>query len=145
MLCVNLPGNLRKKTMTDYCPCGNNKTYKECCEVYIKAYSQPKTAEQLMRSRYSAFTKGKIDYLLKTHESTTRPTKERNKMLKWMNSVEWLGLVIVKSEKGLENDQVGKVEFRAVFIEEGVTQAIHEESVFIRNKGTWLYVSGTQL
>jgi len=97
-----------------------------------------------MRSRYTAFTKGKVDYLLKTHESSTRPTKERNKMLKWMNSVEWLGLSIVKTEKGLASDNGGKVEFRAVFIEDGFTQAIHEESIFAKNKGAWLYVSGTQ-
>lgn len=131
--------------MTEYCPCGNNKTYKECCELYISGKSQPLTAEELMRSRYTAFTKGKVDYLLKTHESSTRPTKERNKMLKWMNSVEWLGLVIVNTVKGQAEDGSGKVEFRAVFIEDGFTQAMHEESIFVKNKGNWLYVSGTQI
>ena len=105
----------------------------------------PETAEQLMRSRYTAYTKGKVDYLLKTHESTSRPTKERNKLLKWMNSVEWLGLVIVKTEKGLATDYAGKVEFRAIFIEDDFTQAIHEESTFVKNKGSWLYVLGTQV
>lgn len=131
--------------MSDYCPCGNNKTYEECCEVFIKDKSKPETAEQLMRARYTAYTKGKVDYLLRTHESSTRPTKERNKLLKWMNSVEWLGLVIVKTERGMEDDNAGKVEFRAVFIADGFTQAIHEESIFVRNRGAWLYVSGTEI
>jgi SEC-C motif-containing protein len=130
--------------MSNYCPCGNNKIYAECCEPFIMGKTKPATAEQLMRSRYTAYSKGKVDYLLKTHERSTRPTKERNKLLKWMNSVEWLGLVIVKIEKGQAEDPTGQIEFRAVFMDDGFTQAIHEKSVFVKNKGHWLYASGTQ-
>lgn len=130
--------------MSNYCPCGNNKTFLECCEPFINAKKLPETAEELMRSRYTAFTKGKVDYILKTHEAGTRPAKERNKMLKWMNAVEWLGLAILSTEKGLKNDNSGMVEFRAIFIENGFTQALHEKSVFVKHKGAWMYANGEQ-
>lgn len=128
--------------MNEYCPCGNNKVFEDCCKPYIDGKEKPETAELLMRSRYTAFTKGKVDYLLKTHEPGSRPAKERNKMLKWMNSVEWLGLVILNTEKGQIKDSTGKVEFRAIYIEDGFTQAIHEKSIFVKHKGNWLYANG---
>ncbi len=131
--------------MIDYCPCGNNKVYEECCRPFIDKKQLPETAEELMRSRYTAFTKGKVDYVLNSHQKKTRPLKERNKMQKWMNSVEWLGLSIVKTEKGQAEDEKGTVEFRAIFIEDGMTEAIHESSIFEKENGKWFYVSGTHL
>jgi len=130
--------------MTDYCPCGNNKSYEECCKPFINGDKYPETAEQLMRSRYTAFTLGKINYIMSSHQKKTRPYKERNHMQKWMNSVEWLGLVIIKKEAGQIDDNSGIVEFRAIYIEDGQTQVIHEKSLFEREKGNWVYVSGTQ-
>ena len=40
------------------CPCGLDKTYTDCCEIIHKDISKATTAEQLMRSRFVAFTKG---------------------------------------------------------------------------------------
>lgn len=131
--------------MIDYCPCGNNKVYEECCKPFIDKKKLAETAEELMRSRYTAFTKGKVDYILNTHQKKTRPLKERTKMQKWMNSVEWLGLSIVKTENGFIDDDHGLVEYRAIFIEDGYTEAIHEKSIFVKENGKWFYVSGTHL
>ncbi len=131
--------------MSEYCPCGNNKTYIDCCEPYITEKSLPQTAEQLMRSRYTAHTKGKVDYILKTHDAVAPSIKERKKMLKWMNSAEWLGLAIVKTEKGQKEDDSGWVEFRAIYLENGAMEAMHEKSFFKRYKGVWMYVSGSHI
>jgi SEC-C motif-containing protein len=129
--------------MEEYCPCGNNKSYQDCCEPLINGTKRAETAEQLMRSRYTAYTLAKINYIMKTHHSSSRPLKERNKMLKSMNTTEWLGLVIVKTKAGQAKDSSGEVEFRAIFLEDEQTQVIHENSLFERENGQWVYVSGT--
>lgn len=131
--------------MTEYCPCGNNKTYDECCGPLISGEKMAETAEQLMRSRYTAFTEAKINYIMNSHHSSTRPIKDRMNMVKWLNKVQWLGLVIAKTEAGQEYDESGYVEFRAIYIEDGQTEAIHEKSLFERENGAWVYVSGEHL
>ena len=45
------------------CPCGNELDYSKCCEVYHTGDKNPETAEILMRSRYSAFAKNKVQYI----------------------------------------------------------------------------------
>lgn len=47
------------------CPCGSGATYKECCRRYHDG-ELPPTAEALMRSRYSAYSKGLVQYVVDT-------------------------------------------------------------------------------
>ncbi|MDQ6967588.1 MAG: YchJ family metal-binding protein, partial [Mariprofundaceae bacterium] len=54
------------------CPCGSNKPFASCCRPII-ANDSASTAEQLMRSRYSAFVLGDAEYLLKTWHPDTAP------------------------------------------------------------------------
>ncbi len=49
------------------CPCGGGPTLEECCGPYLSGESNAPTAEALMRSRYTAVTKGLVDYLIETH------------------------------------------------------------------------------
>ena len=58
------------------------------------------TAQQLMRSRYSAFVLANGDYLMETHHSSTRPIKEKKAIVKWAKSVQWIKLEIVETTKG---------------------------------------------
>ena len=37
------------------CSCCSGKLYEECCEPFHSKKEFPKTAEELMRSRYAAF------------------------------------------------------------------------------------------
>ncbi|HET6419966.1 MAG TPA: YchJ family metal-binding protein, partial [Geobacteraceae bacterium] len=46
----------------EMCPCGSGRTYEDCCGALIKGASPAGTAEQLMRSRYSAYVKVETDY-----------------------------------------------------------------------------------
>ena len=45
------------------CPCNSQKNYAECCELLHKNITKATTAEQLMRSRYSAYAKHEIDFI----------------------------------------------------------------------------------
>ena len=119
--------------------------YEECCKPFISDNVAPPTAEQLMRSRYTAFTLADVDYLMKTHHISTRPVKDRQEISNWAKSVQWMGLTILNTKDGAINDTDGIVEFKAIYFEQGQLQAIHEKSLFRKNeKGIWFYVSGQQ-
>lgn len=122
------------------CPCGSNNSYAQCCERAHKDLSQVTIAEQLMRSRYSAFVLGNGNYLMDSHHSTTRPIKERKSIEAWAKSVSWIRLEIVDKEKGGINDQRGTVTFNAYFFEDGKVEVIHEKSDFVKENGYWMYL-----
>lgn len=64
------------------CPCGSHKAYSQCCELFITHSQSPQTAEQLMRSRFTAFYLNKPLYLLNTHHPSQRETDELNAIAK---------------------------------------------------------------
>ncbi len=127
------------------CPCGSNKDFSQCCEPIIENKKDAATAEELMRSRYTAFTFANIDYLMKSHHSSTRPVNEKREIKEWSQSVTWVNLSISSTEKGMGNDQTGYVEFKAIFIEDGKLNHIHEKSFFEKEDGKWVYVDGTHI
>lgn len=125
------------------CPCGNNNTVDQCCMPIINNNKQAATAEELMRSRYTAYTLGEVDYLLRSHHKSTRPNKDRKEILRWSKSVKWLGLTIKSKTDGLSAHTSGTVEFQALYIESGRIQEINEHSLFIKEDNIWYYKSGT--
>lgn len=122
------------------CYCGNNTTYQNCCEVYHKNGGKTETAQQLMRSRYSAFVLANGDYLMETHHSNTRQVKEKKAVVKWAKSVQWIKLEVLETTKGLENDTEGSVTFNAYFYENGKVDVIHEKSTFKKENNNWKYL-----
>ena len=128
--------------MEQNCYCGRKLDYTHCCGEIHSGENKATTAEELMRSRYSAFVQADIDYILATYASKTRPVEERDDILKWTQSVKWLGLEVLKTEKGEVNDSEGWVEFKACFKEDGQNQIMHERSYFQKENAAWVYVSG---
>jgi SEC-C motif-containing protein len=100
----------------------------------------PHTAEQLMRSRYSAFVVCDESYLLATWHPDTRPGKVRLDQQQ-----RWLGLSIRAIEAGGPEDVAGTVEFVARFKVEGKGHRLHELSRFEKIDGRWYYLDGTHL
>ncbi len=79
---------------------------------------------------------------MKTHHTSTRPLKDKKNIKEWMESVQWMGLTILNKEQGLEADSKGMVEFKALYMEAGQLETIHEKSLFRKERGMWYYVSG---
>ena len=123
------------------CPCGSTLTYSKCCEPFIKGASQPVTAESLMRSRYTAYTKAAIDYLYATTHPEHRKGYDHEGTRTWAESSEWLGLEIVSSRGG-EDDSLGEVEFIARYNEDGNETAHHELGKFKKLDGNWFFTEG---
>lgn len=128
--------------MSNLCPCGSGQLFASCCEPIISGKQDAITALELMRSRYTAFTADNVDYLLRSHAAKTRPVKDRKNIEQWANSVTWMSLAILKTEAGSAHDEAGYVEFKATFLENGQPGQIHERSLFNRENGKWVYVSG---
>lgn len=120
------------------CPCGG-VNYAACCEPYLAGARAPDTAEQLMRSRYTAFARDDESYLLATWHSSTRPPRLE---LASRSPANWLGLKIVKTEAGHAGDTHGIVEFIARYKIGGKASRLQETSRFIREGGRWYYVDG---
>jgi SEC-C motif-containing protein len=122
------------------CSCGSEKTYGDCCAVAHNNIDAVLTAAQLMRSRYTAYVLGDVDYLLLSHHSSTRPINEKKEILNWTNSVQWLGLELIHSTKGSATDTHGTVEFKAYFKENNIESVIHEHSEFVKENKHWVYL-----
>lgn len=95
-----------------------------------------------MRSRYSAYVKGCIDYLIDTTHPQTRDTDSYDELRAFASSVHWLGLDVLDTRMGGEKDKVGKVEFVARYLNHGTPCEIHELSRFKKLNNRWLYLDG---
>jgi SEC-C motif-containing protein len=122
------------------CPCGTGLPYAECCARLHEGTTTAATAEQLMRSRYSAFAVGDPAYLLATWHSTTRPRR-----LDLDPDVRWTGLEVLGATGGGLLAAEGTVEFRASHLVDGAHGAQHENSRFLREDGQWRYLDGVAL
>jgi len=96
-----------------------------------------------MRSRYTAYVRGAIDYLVETHDESTRGTVDRAAVSAWIRDTEWLGLEIVHTANGGPSDDDGIVEFVARGTTRGAPFAQRERSRFRRRDGRWFYLDGT--
>ncbi len=124
------------------CPCGSPLELAECCEPYVKGVKPAPTAEALMRSRYACYTMQEVDYIVSTHHPEGREDVDRDSALQWAEQADWLGLQIVDTEAGGEDDDEGVVEFIASFTLQGKPQTHHERSNFKKVDGKWFYVDG---
>jgi len=124
------------------CPCQSGKEYDACCGPIIRGDQAAPTAETLMRSRYSAFAKGEIDYLKQSLHPKQRTDYDPDSTRRWAEHSEWLGLEIVDTHDGGENDEEGTVEFIAKYRQKGGTLAHHEIGEFKRSNGIWYYHDG---
>ncbi len=127
------------------CPCGTQKEYEQCCADFISGKALPKTAEQTMRSRYSAFAKNVVEYIVETHHESTRSDVNASEIKEWAENSEWKGLEIVRTEKGLEDDEEGLVEFKAHYVTDKQPVAHHELSTFKKVDGKWFFFDGQVL
>ncbi|MDD5180935.1 MAG: YchJ family metal-binding protein [Gallionellaceae bacterium] len=119
------------------CPCDSNKKFTDCCERYVEGVETAPTAEALMRSRYTAYTMQREDYLLATWHPSTRPVQLG---LADEAPTKWLGLEVKRHEQ--QDAEHAIVEFVARYKVNGRAHRLHETSRFVREKGQWYYVEG---
>lgn len=129
---------MKKSKLSDRapCPCDSGQPYAECCGPWHAGLAvgvHAPMAEALMRSRYSAYVLGLIDYLLATWHASTAPGELE------LSPVTWLGLEVRHVQ---QNGEAGLVEFVARFRTSSGAQRSHETSRFVRVEGRWFYIDG---
>jgi SEC-C motif domain protein len=127
------------KEMLTQCPCGTGLAYAECCQPLHQQKTKASTAEKLMRSRYSAYAAGEIDYIEKTNSPEGREAFDRESSTQWSKTSKWLGLEIISTREGKETDNTGEVEFKAHYEREGKREAHYEVGLFERIESVWYY------
>jgi SEC-C motif domain protein len=122
------------------CPCKSRLKYGECCRPFHDGKQKPATAEQLMRSRYSAYFFRLIPYLVDTTHPDVKTPRLYEQILSTAEHANWRFLTILGTSKGQADDKTGKVEFIAEYYHNEVRYEHHEVSRFRRHKGLWKYV-----
>lgn len=124
------------------CPCGLDKKYADCCEPVIKGDRAAATAEELMRARYTAYTKVKLDFLHESLHPEHREGVDPEASREWAENAEWHSLEILSTKDGGPADDAGQVEFVATYTLEEELQRYHEQAEFDKIKGTWFFREG---
>lgn len=125
---------------TDKCPCGSGKSLSACCGPYLFGPAKPKTAEALMRSRYSAYVTLNISYLKETLWPKNQIGFDEVATARWARENHWAGLSVLGVQKGGETDREGTVLFEATYLAGGRLNTHRERSLFRKKAGRWYYV-----
>jgi SEC-C motif-containing protein len=116
------------------CPCGAQLAFDQCCGRFLSGESLPQTAEQLMRSRYSAYSTHNIEYLCQTLWPSYQAGFDPIATARWAADNHWTGLNVIACEKGEKGDRRGTVLFEASFLAAGRLQVHRELSLFRKRR-----------
>ena len=154
---------MRPLALTQPCPCGGVAdigvsaiaatpgrkpttkaalTYGQCCGRWLEADAThgpfAPDAQQLMRSRYTAFVLEREAYLRATWQADHRPAH-----IEFDPGVKWLELEVRNYQ--LTGADTAEVEFVARQKPvSGPATRLHERSRFVLDGGRWLYLDGVQ-
>lgn len=122
------------------CPCKSEKEYAQCCEPFIASSQLPETPEQLMRSRYTAYSQANIDYIIATMKGDALKDFDKNSAKQWAESVSWVKLKVIRGYVDPAIPDKGYVEFKAYYRYKKQMHVMHEFSEFKRIDGRWFYI-----
>lgn len=133
-----------KFSPNDLCPCNLQKKYKKCCKLFHDGISFPKTALELMRSRYSAYALNKPRYIIDTthkenQDFTTNFNLWEEDIIKFCESTQFLKLEILDFQDGLTQSFVT---FKASLKQDTNDVGFTEKSKFLKVDSKWMYLEG---
>jgi SEC-C motif-containing protein len=130
----------------DPCPCGSGLAYKACCAPFHRKEREAPDAESMMRSRYSAYARKEIPYLLETlhakHEDRSLPEAQLRKLLaEAAREQRYMGLTIL-DRRGPDAGGIAEVLFHARVFQRGKDFSFVERSEFAHDGKGWRYLHG---
>ena len=128
--------------MSPACPCDSGHPLVACCGRYHSGTPAP-SAELLMRSRYSAYVLGLIDYLVATTLPVQQPGLDRQAMATWSAGSVWLGLEVEQSEVLGGTPEHARVTFTARWHDTDGNHSHRECSAFVLHEGQWYFIVPT--
>ncbi len=127
------------------CPCSSGQDYAVCCEPILTQEVNAKTAEQLMRSRYSAYALGHVDWIVDSQSPDGRAFVDRQATEQWSKRATWHRLEVLSTQGGGEDDTEGFVDFKAYYTIAGEDITHHEVASFRKEADTWFFVDGIEV
>lgn len=128
------------------CYCCSGREFEDCCQPFIGGIKKPVTAEELMRSRYTAYATAQIQYILRSTHPSIRKFHDADSIEQWAKSSRWQKLEIISATGGSASDKQGTVEFKAFYFDaNNQPQIHHENSNFRKELGKWFFVDGKVL
>ncbi len=138
------------------CPCGSTLTFDKCCQRFISSLQTnsnelPQSAEQLMRSRFSAYASRNGQYIYQTYAKSSQVNQSIEDIQQWANECVWLGLTIHNTEQlasiDTNDSNYEHVEFSAYYLHGDCLNELCEKSRFIKepdenNNLVWRYLDG---
>ncbi|HNX93616.1 MAG TPA: YchJ family metal-binding protein [Holophaga sp.] len=128
--------------MSRPCPCTSKRPFDACCAPFLSGQKAPETAEQLMRSRFSAYAMLRADYLVDTTAEAEREKLDVDELARYCRAVKCISLKVLKTEGGGAQDETGTVLFHASLQINGRRMLHRELSQFVRENGRWVYLDG---
>lgn len=133
-----------KVSVNDFCPCGSTKKYKKCCKTFHDNISIPKTALELMKSRYCAYAVSNANYIISTsHEKNIDFSTDLNSwqkdILSFCTNTKFERLEIIDF---IEDEIESFVTFKAYLFQNNQDVSFVEKSRFLKENDKWFYVDG---
>ncbi|MEI6463362.1 MAG: YchJ family protein [Verrucomicrobiota bacterium] len=139
---MSAPASPRSRpALSDPCPCGSGQAFGPCCDPVLKQERVAATAEQLMRSRFTAHYLSDYRHLHRTYLSTARQPYVEEDLSE--GELQWSRLVVHAHEPGPRPD-TAFVDFTAYFRDGGNEHPLHEKSEFQRIDGQWFYTKSVR-
>ena len=123
------------------CPCGSGRKYKRCCRRFHQG-KLATTPEELMRSRWSAYAAGEVNYIIETTDPEGPQAKHDR--TSWAAEIAAFSAhtrfekLEIRACSPVVDDR-GEVTFHAKLSREGQDVSFTECSEFVRREGRWLY------
>ena len=143
------------------CYCGSGLNFEDCCNLFIQAQQTPDTAEQLMRSRFSAYCDGSaiaVHYIANSYHPVSKADNPINEIATFAQAAHFVRLDVITASSLLplpddirqsmpeHSPQIGSsfstVHFKVQFIMQDKLHLLEEKSRFIKNNQQWAYLDG---
>jgi SEC-C motif-containing protein len=109
--------------------------FEKCCQLFITHEKLPATAEQLMRSRFSAYATKNGQYIYDTYGQLEQKKQTVAAIQSWANECQWLALKVHKISLNM-------VDFSAYYVIDNTLCELREKSNFALEQKQWRYLDG---
>lgn len=121
------------------CYCGKDLSFEACCQPLILGKKPALDAEQLMRSRYSAYCVNACEYIHKTYAQSYQTANPVAEIAAFAELANFIKLEVF--EHKTVND-TATVHFRVHYLCDGYYCQLEELSHFVTEQGLWRYTEG---
>jgi len=120
------------------CPCCSGYEFEKCCDDYLNKNIHPEFAEQLMRSRFTAYALNNAPYIVRTYVQNEQPNLNVKDIEQWAKENKWIKLTVHQTNYTI---QPVIVEFSAFYINNNQLIEMREISNFVKEE-QWKYLNG---